>query len=614
MKFKAFLCCICLVLAPIARGEESATALDLRRAAPPEAFLAVYGKHNPERDYQREYLAKVWQTVQDEKIGERILKIVTARMPAEDLDGAQKVIDELRGAIDPSLDGTVLDCEEILYVQTMQFPTSHHLVLLRYPAGVAEKVEASCQNLLTLLEQKSEGKVPVTRINQGDVEITGLGFPPEVPMQPAFARVGDIFLVSSSQVLLSQSLEMLKNGSGVSKFDDPRFAEAIAALPKAEDAIAIFDGQQLFKQLGTMSDFIRQQGKDNPDVERVAETIELVIDELAVFDFEVSVEYTEGHENRVAALGKIAAGADQKLLGKALVGGVAFADWQKWIPAEAVAYSLSKGVQLHPVYERVMEILQTKFPETKQGLEKFAKAQEDLDLHLDRDILQSFSGESVSVTLPRADQGQDTVFALKCTNPDRIRELLHRFVDNLQKFPALETQQINLAEIESLAGFETLNVAMLAAFNVKPVIGFNEGWMMIGSNPACVQKILDARAGKTPTIDGAEHFERFHLPVEGAVDSLSFTDLEKSIHHVADMIRKVGGIAPMFLAMAGANANAEEMKPLIEALAILPSVANVVEKFDFYQANLTVIQAGPLPDSYLKQSVTLIRPPLVATK
>jgi hypothetical protein len=137
---------------------------------------------------------------------------------------------------------------------------------------------------------------------------------------------------------------------------------------------------------------------------------------------------------------------------------------------------------------------------------------------------------------------------------------------------------------------------------------------MIGSNPECVQKILDARAGKTATIDSSEHFARFHLPVKGAVDSLSYTDLEKTVHHVADAIRKVGGVAPMVLAMAGANDNAEELKPVVEALALLPSVANVVEKFDYYQANLTVIQAGPLPNSYLKQSVTLIRPPVVSTK
>ncbi len=612
MKLKAFLFCVSLLLVPIAGGQETVTELDLRQAALPEAHLAVYGKHNPERDYQREYLAKVWQTVQDEKLCERILKIVTSQVPEDELTEVRQQIDELRGAIDPSLSSSILDCEEVLYVQMMQFPANHHLVVVRYPTGVAEKLESSCQNLFALLENKSEGKVPVTRLSHGDIEVTGLRLPPEVPIQPAIARLGDVFLASSSQALLSQALERLQNGSGVSKFDDPRFVEALEHLPTPEDAIAIFDGRQIFKQLATMGDFVRQQSQNNPEAEKVAEIMDLVVDELAVIDYEVSVEYTEGYENRTASLGKITPDAKDKLLGKMALGGQAFDDWQTWIPADAVSYSLSKGVRLHAAYERVMEILQTKFPESQNALDKFAKAQDELDLHLDRDFLQSFSGECVSVTLPRADQGQDSVIALKCSNPDRIRELLHRLVDNLNKIPALASQQISLVEADSLAGFETLNVATLAAFNVKPVIGFSDGWMMMGSNTECLQKVLDTRAGKSPTIDSSEHFERFNLPVKGAVDSLSFTDLEKSTRHVADMIRKVGGVAPMFLAMAGANANAEEMKPVVEALGILPNIANVVEKFGFYQAKLTVVQEGPLPDSYLKQSVTLIRPPVAA--
>lgn len=612
MKFKAFLCCVCLALAPASWGQ--AAEVDLRDAALPMAHLAVYGKHNPERDYQRDYLAEVWQTVQEEKIPERILKIVTSRLPQEKLDEAQQVIDEISAAIDPSLKESIFASEEVLYVQMMEFPMNHHLIALRYPGDGAEKVEKSCQNLLKLLEAKSEGKVPVTQISQGDVEITGLVLPPNSPFQPVFARLDDVFLISSSHVMLSQALEMLKSDSGKSKFDDPRFAEAFAKLPAPEDATVIFDGQQLFKQLGSIGGFIRQQSKEDPKAMRVADAIDMLISELAVIDYEVTVEYTEGFENRAATLGKVTADAKEKLLGKMLGSGQPFESWQTWIPADAVAYSLSKGVQLHPVYEHVMEILQTKFPESKDALAKFEKVQADLNLYLDRDILQSFSGESVSVTLPRADEGQDSVFALKCSNPDRIRELLDRLVDNLNKLPPLQAQQISLATVESLPEFETLNVPMLVAFNVKPVIGFHDGWMMVGSNPECVQKILDARAGKTATIDSSEHFERFHLAIEGPVDSLAFTDLEQGIHHAADMIRKVGGIAPMCLAMAGANANAEEIKPIVEALALLPSIANVVEKFDYYQANLMVVQAGPLPNSYLKQSVTLIRPPVKISK
>jgi hypothetical protein len=441
-----------------------------------------------------------------------------------------------------------------------------------------------------------------------------LNLPPNVPVGLAFARLDDVFLISTSRILLSQSIEMLKNGSTDSKFDDPRFAEAFAKLPTAEDSIVIFDAQQLFGELRGIGEFIRQQAPDNPEAAKGIDILNLVIDEVAIIEYEVTVEYTDGHQNRTATLGKLTADAKEKVLGKAVAGGQAFEDWQSWVPADAEAYSLSKGIQMHPIYEGVIEILQTKFPETKAGLDKFAALQDQFDLHLDSDILQSFSGESVSLSLPREDKGQDTVFALKCTNPERIRELLHRLVDNVNKLPAMATQQLGLAETEGLSGFETLSVPMLVAFNVKPAIGFNDGWLMVGSNPECLQKVLDTRSGKSPTIDSSAHFERFNLKVDGPVDSLSFTDLGQSTRHAADAIRKVGGIAPMFLAMVGAQGDAKDLKPIFDALALLPSIANVIEKFDYYEAKLTVVQDGPLPDSYLKQSVTLIRPPMLASK
>jgi hypothetical protein len=607
MKLTAAVCGLLLLVASFALAQETATQVDLRKAAPMDAFMAVHGKYNPERDYQNKYAVEVWQTVQEEKIVERILKIATSRMKAEDLANAEKVIDELRAAIDPVLSAENFKFEEVVYTQVFMIPTSYHLVAIRLPSGQAEQLEQSCNNLLAILEKHTEGKVPVLRLNHGDIEVTGLGLPPQVP-SPTFARLGDVFLFGTSQALVSQAIQNLQSDTAKSKFDDPRFAEAFAKLPEAEDSLTIFDGKQLFGVLRGLGDNIKSQMQNEPEgAKRSAEIIELIVDEVGIFDYEVAVEYTDGNENRVASIGKFVEGAEDRLVGKLALGGEPFSEWQKWIPQDAVAYSLSKGVRLHAAYEHVMNILRTKFPETVPHLDQFEAMQEQFQLHLDRDILQSFSGESVSVALPREDKGQDTVFALKCSNPDRIHELLHRLVDNLKKIPALESQQIKFASVEGLEGFETLEVATLGAFNVNPVIGFNDGWFMIGSNPECLQKVIDARAGKVPTIAGSDHFERFHLDIEGAVDSLSYTDLKASIKSVAQMIRQVGAIAPMFIAMAGGNANAEEMKPVMEALAILPSIAKVIEKFDYYEAKLAVVQAGPLPNSYLKQSVTLIR-------
>ena len=42
--------------------------MDVRRGVPDDVYLVVYGKHNPERDYQRKYYEEVWKTVQETQI------------------------------------------------------------------------------------------------------------------------------------------------------------------------------------------------------------------------------------------------------------------------------------------------------------------------------------------------------------------------------------------------------------------------------------------------------------------------------------------------------------------------------------------------------------------
>ena len=131
---------------------------------------------------------------------------------------------------------------------------------------------------------------------------------------------------------------------------------------------------------------------------------------------------------------------------------------------------------------------------------------------------------------------------------------------------------------------------------------------MIGSNPEAVQRVLDVRTGKSPSITTSEHFQKFGLEIEGPVSSLSYSNISENIHHAAQVIRQVGAIAPMFLAMAGAEANPEDLKPVQEVLALLPSVAKVVEKFDFMEESLSVTQPGEAPRTYVREGVMLIRP------
>jgi len=618
MKTKHCLWCLAVLsCASLASAAENAVQVDLRRAAPVDAQLIVYGKHNPERDFQKVYYEAVFQALCDEKLVERFVEIITSRMPQEQFDKTRGVLQEIHTALEPADWQTLSDCSEVLYAQQMELPSNHHLVVMRFPSDGAERIESGLKNLFQLVEKYSDGKVPVQAYGQGDAEFTTLGLPQGVPMRPVVARMDDVLVFSTSESIAQHCVAMLQGGTGPSKFDDPRLAEALAQLPEPENAVVFFDGARMFSQMGKFGGFIREQSRRDGEIpekaERVAGLIEFLMDELSVVDYEVTVEYTEGHQNRTATLGKWSASAQDKLLGTMLVGGEPFTEWQSWIPADAVSYSLSTGVRLHPFYERLTQLLREKLPESQEGLDKWEAVQEQVGVHLDRDILQSFSGECVSVTLPAtapaAQGGHESVHALRCHNPERIRKLLHRLVDSLNQFPAVQAQQLSLEPCEDLPEFERLNAMFFTMFGVQPVIGFHEGWMICGSSQGAVQRVLDVRAGNGETIESSDSFQRFGAEIDGPINSLSYSDLAESTRHAAQVIRQIGVVAPAIIGMAGAKADPEDLKPVQEILALLPSVANVVEKFDFLEAKLSVVQPGDAPDMYQKSSVILVRPP-----
>ncbi len=618
MKTKNCLFAVALLCgASLAFAAEPTEGVDLRRSVPVEAHMVIYGKHNPERDYQTAYYREIYQAACDEKLAERFLEIITSRIPDDKLDQAKSVFEEIRSALEPTDWDSLSGCLEVVYAQQMELPVNHHLLVVRFSSDGAERLETSIKNLFKLLEKYSEGGVAVQTSIKNGAEINTLALPPKVPLRPVVARLGDVFVFSTSEVIAQRSLAMLQGESGESKFDDPRFREALAQLPEAEDTIVFFDGERLFTKIREVGEFVRKEsrreGHANEKVERMATLIELLIDELAIFDYEIAVEYTDGNKNRMATIGKWSDDAQDKLLGTMLVGGEPFEQWQTWIPADAVSYSLSTGARLHPFYERLTQLLREHIPELRGPMDQWEKIQETYGVHLDRDILQSFSGESVSVTLPATAPGaegkHESVCALRCRNSERVGELLHQLVDSLNTIPAVQAQQLNLTECENLPEFERLNAMLFAMFGVQPVIGFDDGWMILGSSESAVQRVLDVRSGQSASIDASENFQRFDLKIDGPVRSLHYTNLAEQTRHAAQVIRQIGMVAPAMIGMLNPKADPEDLKPVQELLALLPSVANVVEKFDFLEASLAVEHAGDTDGTYRKSSVTLVRPP-----
>ena len=591
---------------------QAVSGVDLRGGVPTDVYLVTYHLHNPERDYQRKYMQRTWETIEETQIVERFFQAIQNRMSDDEFEKFEDVRETLTDALEPIQWDALVQAEEVLYAQKMAVPTSQHLLLLRLPEHGASSLSEGIVNLIELAEETSSGRVTLETESINGVELTWLQLPEEVPFAPSVAVLDDVLLFSSRHEFARESIELLNNPDATTKFDDDRLAMALDRLPQYEDGLTFFDGQALFRQLGGISDFIRDKGREDEGAMRAADLFDTVIGEVQVLDFEVTVDYTEGYQNRQMVYGQIVPEARETVLGQMFLDQQPFEDWSRWVPNNATSYSLQSGASLHPVYTWLMEVLPEKIPEIRQGLAQFDAFQNAIDLHIDEDILQAFSGESVSISLPGATaspfgmQGQSAVF-LKCDQPDRIHELLHRLVGQLQQIPQLESQNIDLIKIEGREQFEEISAGVFAVVGIRPVIGFHEDWMVIASHIEAVDTILNTLEGQGTTLADTEAFQKFNIETDGPVSSIGYRNIGEGIRSASVGMQQAGAMLPMILGMAAQNG--AEISEAQEFLALIPSVGRIVGTLDFFEEQVSVTQPGPNNLSYTRQTVTTIRPP-----
>ncbi|MFO0897101.1 MAG: hypothetical protein U0836_06680 [Pirellulales bacterium] len=590
-------------------------AEDLQRLASPEAFVAIHSRRNPERDYQREHYARVWRTVQEERLPERLLEFVVARISPDKRAHAEQVLAEVKEAFAPIDWAGLSEWQEAIFAQSMGFPFQEQLFGVRLKAESAAGLAQAFENLCEVVSQRSGGEVSVKISQVAGFKLVTLELPLEIQkgnvLKPTCALRDDLFLVASSPDVLRAALGRLESAADKSKFDDPRVQALLAKLPTPEDSLSVFDAKMYFQQLEKLPAMVREQAGGDANAHKAGEIMQRVFEQLNIVDLIVTVEFTEGQQNRSVARGKLQANVDQRVLYKMFAAGAPFEDWRRWVPAETQGFSLTTGASLQPLYAWTTTSLREISPEAAQGLDRWEAIQQEAGVQLDRDILQSFSGEMASVSLARSEGesgGGGNIVFLRCHQPERIRELLHQGVERLNELPPLAAQQLEWRPVEDLEGFERLSIPALAGFGVRPLIGFVDGWLVIGSSRAGLDAVLATREGKRPSFADSDRFARFKVAVEGPVNAISYTETARQNRETAQFLRQAGIIAPGVLAMAPKGPAAGPAESAVQLLTFLPSAAKVLEQFDFCEGTLSVTQPTKDAGEWTTTSVTLVRP------
>lgn len=591
-----------VLAATTAFATDAAAGLDIRRAAPPEAYLAVYVQNNPERDAHWPHWQQVFERLCEEKIGVRLHEVVTSRMDEEDLAAVESAVNELQQAVASTSFEAILNAEHVMYAQVMEMPSSQHLLALQLTQQDAEGLAQAFQQFFEVIESWSDGKATVAKRDVGGVELTTLETPERVRVRPAVALLDNMVLVTTREQLLLDALKRLGDSTATSKFDDKRLQEALSHLPAAEDAIVYYDGQAMFRGINQLGPMIRENARDQENAERVVEVISAVIHAVDIIDYEVTVEYTDGFQQRTATLGKFTDDAREKMLYRAIAQGQPFDEWEEWIPADASTYALHTGVRLSVVYEWAIELLRDHFPETHEGLAKWESIQKELDVDVQADLLKPFTGECVAISLPVVgDDGQTTtrqVSAFRCTDAPAIVRLLERAIDALNRFPAVEAQGLQLVPSDQFDGFHELRANFFTMLDVSPIVGAFDGWLVVADSPAAIERIQAVRAGETPSVVESPPWQRLDLDVSGEVYALKYADVGAAVERAAQTVEQIAAFAPIAVGMLGAQTDPEVAAAVNEVIAVLPSVAKVIRELDFLEDSLSVTRRGPLENSY----------------
>ena len=129
------------IVQPVQAGE-------LKDGIPADVFLAVYGKQNPERDYQKQYMKAIWDEVEKTNIIDRMMKIVQNRASEGDLEQMLQVRDTLFKAVEPIQWEKLADASEMAMGQKLEGPFRQSIVFVRFPDDAAETLVEGVTNLL----------------------------------------------------------------------------------------------------------------------------------------------------------------------------------------------------------------------------------------------------------------------------------------------------------------------------------------------------------------------------------------------------------------------------------------------------------------------------------
>lgn len=616
----------------------------LAKAAPADAFLAISAKHNPERKFLEEYNGKVWEAFNDSGIMQDVWDLIIDMMPDEDAEKFEAIVDRFKTHI-TSVQWCDMFGKEMVHVgrlsTTITAGSPYEGVLIgrmdpksaeanyghlkaildeitklakeaggSHSAGSGDDADSEAADEEADGEKSDEGKddskseakaasgsplsVEEAKLHGGTfARLLVSGYPGGSIISVGYR--GDLVVISfTGDKLVKDCMDLLKGeAEKTSLIESKRFKTAIDELHDAEDTVVFFDIGKMLGAINGLIKTVKDMEKNDAEAQNVIGVVTKLIDDVAIIDYMVAVEWTEGYRTMAESLTTLVDGAKSRPLYKVFVNGKTADDFSKFVPKKAHTFSVGTGINWPELYRYIINFIESTGPEGKEAIAEWGKVQKRIELDVEKDVMGLFEGPYASVNLGK--DGGEWVLLLKVSDEKKAEAQVKRLLDTVN---GLMNQGgggggliLTPVTIAGKKGFTQISHPMMAMMGgIKPpVIGCGEGHLIIGTSAQSISECLETSKGEAPNITESKRFkDEVLMPKGGKVDSISYVDQANFAGEMQEMISGLGMGVGMVSMMAGGQLPPQARTILGGIPPILGKLVPVVEQLDFYLSTASV--------------------------
>lgn len=597
----------------------------LVEGVPDGAFVFGHWTVNPERAYFREYQEQVWEEFKASGILNDVKAMFVEMVPADaraQAEGPMKMVSDLISGVDWSALGE----SESAWAMTMTGMGPVNVNLFRVDT---KKLPGLVSGLDKILDAVVGMQPMIARVKESPEEgpkVTGIQFP-GAPFGFFISSFGDVLVFANHREHLGETLARLKSPKETRSLNEnARFNASFSKLPAAEDSRFYFDVKTVtdfaFSMIESQMPKPAPDQTPNPELEQARRMLDFAKQHIAVVDTIATVEYTEGYRNLSASYTQLQAHVVDSILYRLKAGQPMIEGFQRHVPKDALSFSMDSGVSPSAVYEFVLDFMKNNVPGGAEQVAQWEKMQkEKLGFDVNDAILSKLRGDSISVSYPGNKPNpfgppmNASVSMMGVRDGESLAKMFAGVMEQVGKMAAQQGLPISITKADVVEG-GTFRKLMIPMLPVQPVIGFHGDYFYMSNDGDAVKRVAALSKESSETILANPRYTELGLVPYTPVSRISYSNLEKKYEKAAQGLASAGmmlgmgaGIAAAQIPDRGDGSKEMIMNVISKATEILPKLAPVVAKVDYYRDQTSFTYFDENAKAIMTRSAMTIRPP-----